>query len=314
MATVRGVVKMMNGNSVLQGIDLDLPCGSITGLVGPNGSGKSTFARILGGLIRHDAGCVFTQDLGRPVLVQQDFVVWPHLTTMENVRIAARSSPLAATFDLMHRFHLADLSEQKAGNLSFGQQQRLCLARAFSTDASFFIFDECLSGADTTSRCSLMTSIVELLAERQATALWISHDWNEVASICASVAIIQSGKVAQIGPPDLLYWSPRNSAVARITGPVTFVEPVHIHLFMEVAEHFSDLPGATLAIRPETIRLSSMPSRTTFRHCRSWRSYPGFIQEIQCANGFQFQRYSMLSTDVPPAGSIHLDRPPCVLC
>ena len=162
MVELKSVSKRYGAKVVLEGLDLKIEPGSHLGIFGENGAGKTSLARLLAGLEKPSSGHIALENLGQPILVQQDFVVWPHLSVRENISIACQGTHRGDrtwTDQWLVRFDLLAMAQSPGGHLSYGQQQRLSLARAFASGASFFIFDEVFSGLDAISHLPLLLQV-----------------------------------------------------------------------------------------------------------------------------------------------------------
>lgn len=219
------VWKQYGTQPVLKGTSLDVGAGECVGVLGRNGTGKSTLARIMAGLERPDRGHVEVAKAGRVLLVQQDFVVWPHLTAGANVELGLRQNASAedrgAMKQWMERLELTGLSEKKAGELSHGQQQRVALARALTHRPPVMVLDEVFSNLDAASQAPLIEAIRAYRRESGATLIWIGHEWRVMTELCDRIAVIANGVVAQAAVPEIIYQNPATEDIARLSGAVT---------------------------------------------------------------------------------------------
>jgi ABC-type multidrug transport system ATPase subunit len=319
MAELIDVSKRFGAKVVLDGIDLKIEPATHLGIFGENGAGKTSLARLLAGLEKPSRGRLSLEDLGRPVLVQQDFVVWPHLSVRENVSIACdgkRRGDRNWVNQWLERFDLLPMAQLPGGHLSYGQQQRLSLARAFASGASFFIFDEVFSGLDAISHLPLLLQVKACLREQNATSIWISHDWSEISMMCGRVAVLGNGKVLQSGTPETVYQNPVSLEVARMTGPVNILSPAEWALLsrlMPSALNPSIDEGERFLIRPENVSLlpGSAVGRVSLES--EWFLAPGFLQLVRFDNGLSLQIFSADAWPGWDEASIELKKPPCVL-
>lgn len=304
---------------VLDEIDLEIELHGHLGIFGENGAGKTSLARIISGLEKPTGGQLNLEDLGRAILVQQDFVVWPHLPVRENVSIACqkkRRGDRGWTDMWLERFDLLALAQAPGGHLSYGQQQRLSLARAFASGASFFIFDEVFSGLDTISHLPLLLQVKACLSELKATSIWISHDWSEISMMCREVIVLGNGRVLQAGSPEAVYQKPASLEVARMTGPVNALSPTEWRLLSELVPGTSQMvmdDGAVAFLRPEDISLApGFPlERVTLES--EWFLAPGYLQQIRFENGLSLQVFSIDSWRGWDETSIELKKTPCFM-
>jgi ABC-type Fe3+/spermidine/putrescine transport system ATPase subunit len=221
------VWKQYGAQSVLNGVSLDVRAGECVGLLGRNGTGKSTLARIMAGLETPDRGRIELAAGGRALLVQQDFVVWPHLTAKANVELGlgktASSEDRSAMMQWMERLELIGLSEKKAGTLSHGQQQRVALARALANRPAVMVLDEVFSNLDAASQAPLVDAIRAYRNESGATLIWIGHEWRVMAELCDRIAVLADGVVAQVAAPEIIYQNPKTEDIARLSGALNVI-------------------------------------------------------------------------------------------
>jgi len=319
MAQLIDISKRYGLKIVLEGIDLTIHPGSHLGVFGENGAGKTSLARLLAELEKPDRGQLLLGDLGRPVLVQQDFVVWPHLSVRENVSIVCKGKHRGDRdwADLwLERFDLLASAESPGGHLSYGQQQRLSLARAFASGASFFIFDEVFSGLDAISHLPLLLRVKTYLREAAATSIWISHDWSEISLMCEEVLVLGKGKILQAGSPELVYQQPVSLEVARMTGLVNILSPIEWELLNQLVPPMSQSKidsGGTILLRPEWISLMPDSPLVRLNLESEWFLGPGYLQKFRFDNGLSLQVFSIDSWTGLREASIQLKKTPCFL-
>ena len=220
--------------------EFDCQPGELLCLVGPSGSGKTSVLRALAGLLKSPGlrGRVSISDAGgdmlwfdsaqghwlapqrrRVGLVFQNYALFPHLTAIENVAIAAHPTRAAASFDaLFERMGLTGLQLRRPAQLSGGQQQRVALARALAREPQVLLLDEPFSAVDAPTRQTLYH---ELAALRQSVAIpmvLVTHDLNEARRLADRVVILDAGESLQVGSPARVFASPRNARVAELVG------------------------------------------------------------------------------------------------
>jgi polar amino acid transport system ATP-binding protein len=209
-------------NSVLRGVDLDVPAGTTTAVIGPSGSGKSTLLRALNRLYEPDRGDILLD--GRSVLeddpdvlrqrigmVFQQFNLFPHRTVLDNVTLAPRrlkrlDADTARELGLaqLERVGLRHKAEVRPATLSGGQQQRVAIARALAMAPQVMFFDEATSALDPELVKGILALIAEL-GEDGMTMVVVTHEMGFARSAADAVVFMDHGKVVETGPPDRLF-------------------------------------------------------------------------------------------------------------
>jgi iron(III) transport system ATP-binding protein len=235
---ISDVWKSFGTQSVLRGVDLEVPAGSLTAMLGPSGSGKTTLLRIVAGFDRADRGSV---SLGGTLLdgprhrtapehrkigyVPQEGALFPHLTVGRNVafgvpRAERRSGAIG---DLLELVGMRGMGHRYPHELSGGQQQRVALARALAVRPELVLLDEPFSSLDAALRAAVRADVRTVLRRAGTTALLVTHDQDEALSWADHVAVIGSGRIAQMGTPEHLYARPADPDVARFVGDANLI-------------------------------------------------------------------------------------------
>ncbi|MCK0173110.1 ABC transporter ATP-binding protein [Mycolicibacterium sp. F2034L] len=224
---IRGLVKTFGRTRALDGLDLTVRPGSVSGFLGPNGAGKSTAIRVLLGLLRADSGSVRllggdpwrdAVDLHRDIAyVPGDVTLWPNLTGLQAIDFLAglRGDGVVNTRrrdELIDRFELDP--HKKARTYSKGNRQKVALVAAFSTAARLYILDEPTSGLDPLMEKAFQECVAEV-ARNGAAVLLSSHILAEVEKLCDSVTIIRAGRTVRAGPLDELRHLMRTTVTVR---------------------------------------------------------------------------------------------------
>jgi ABC-2 type transport system ATP-binding protein len=224
---IRGLVKTFGRTRALDGLDLTVWPGSVSGFLGPNGAGKSTAIRVLLGLLRADAGSVrlLGGDPWRDAValhrniayVPGDVTLWPNLTGLQAIDFLAglRGDGVVNTHrrdELIDRFELDP--HKKARTYSKGNRQKVALVAAFSTAARLYILDEPTSGLDPLMEKAFQECVAEV-AQNGAAVLLSSHILAEVEKLCDSVTIIRAGRTVRAGPLDELRHLMRTTVTVR---------------------------------------------------------------------------------------------------
>ena len=176
----------------LDGVDFEVPAGSVVALLGPNGAGKSTLVSIAAGLLKPDAGVVSVR--GRPGLAPQEIGIYPSLTVRENLwafgELYGVSKRRAER--LLEPFVLTELADRPAGRLSGGEQRRLHTAIAVVHRPRVVLLDEPTAGADTQTRSAILRAVLDLASDGAA-VVYTTHYLPEVEELDAGVALLEAG-------------------------------------------------------------------------------------------------------------------------
>lgn len=217
----------------LKGFDLDIAPGTIVCLLGPSGCGKTTLLRITAGIEKPSNGRVlinnrevagpnrFVPPEQRGVgLMFQDFALFPHLTILDNVAFGLKALPKAEAHQqarsVLARVGLQDYADQYPHILSGGQQQRIALARAIVPRPAVMLMDEPFSGLDVQLRQSMQEETLTLLRETRATTLIVTHHPEEAMRLGDKIAVMDRGRIVQVGDAQTLYETPAALFVARL--------------------------------------------------------------------------------------------------
>jgi sulfate transport system ATP-binding protein len=233
--TVRGANKHYGDFAALDNIDFEVPSGSLTALLGPSGSGKSTLLRAIAGLDQPDTGTITIN--GRDVtgvppqrrgigFVFQHYAAFKHLTVRENVGfgLKIRKKPKAEIKEkvdnLLEVVGLSGFHARYPNQLSGGQRQRMALARALAVDPEVLLLDEPFGALDAKVREDLRAWLRRLHEEVHVTTVLVTHDQAEALDVADRIAVLNKGRIEQVGSPDDLYDRPANSFVMSFLGPV----------------------------------------------------------------------------------------------
>ncbi|MFL0411338.1 ABC transporter ATP-binding protein [Microbacterium paludicola] len=272
----RGVVKDYGSTRVLHGIDLDIRPGEFVSLLGPSGCGKTTALRVLAGLEQATGGSVLLggqdvsatptnkRDIG---MVFQAYSLFPHLSVIDNTafglrrRGVARAKATTRAGDALDLVGLGHLADRFPHQLSGGQQQRVALARALVTEPRVLLLDEPLSALDAKVRVQLRDEIRRIQLRLGTTTVFVTHDQEEALAVSDRIAVMNAGRIEQIGTPEELYLRPATPGVAAFVGlssvvPAVVSGGVATVLGVEVPIVGEAPDGAAEAfLRPENVRL-----------------------------------------------------------
>jgi putative spermidine/putrescine transport system ATP-binding protein len=214
-------------------LDLSVPRGALLALLGPSGCGKTTTLRLVAGLERADAGHVRVD--GRDItalppearnmgVVFQNYALFPHMTAAGNVgfgletRKLSRTERSARVTEALAMVGMAQLAHRKPRALSGGQQQRVALARALAIQPELLLLDEPLSALDAQLRDGVREEIRALQRRLGTTAIIVTHDQSEALAMADLVAVMDHGRLEQVGPPQELFEHPATRFVAGFVG------------------------------------------------------------------------------------------------
>jgi putative spermidine/putrescine transport system ATP-binding protein len=270
------VVKDYGTNRVLHGVDLDIAPGEFVSLLGPSGCGKTTALRVLAGLERATGGSVYLgnrdvsdvptnkRDIG---MVFQSYSLFPHLRVRENTAFGLRrrgvgkaeaAKRAADALELVGLDHLADRYPHQ---LSGGQQQRVALARALVTEPRVLLLDEPLSALDAKVRVQLRDEIRRIQLRLGITTVFVTHDQEEALAVSDRIAVMDAGRIDQIGTPEELYLRPATPNVAAFVGLSSMVPGraagSTVSVWGVALPTQSDAEGdVTVFLRPENVRFA----------------------------------------------------------
>ncbi|CAO3454185.1 ABC transporter ATP-binding protein [Azospirillum largimobile] len=236
---IEGVNLSYGSNHVLKDVNLAIKPGEFFAFLGPSGCGKTTLLRLIAGFNTAQRGAVriggrdistlppHRRDVG---MVFQSYALWPHMTVRRNVAfgLEERRVPRAeierrvdAALDLVGLKHLAD---RRPSQLSGGQQQRVALARTIVIEPKVLLLDEPLSNLDAKLRVQMRQELLSLQRKLGLTTIFVTHDQEEANTICDRIAVMEDGKVQQVGTPQDLYDHPANLFVAGFLGTANVLD------------------------------------------------------------------------------------------
>jgi sulfate transport system ATP-binding protein len=253
MISVDAVTKRFGDFPALRDVSLDVPEGSLTALLGPSGSGKSTLLRVIAGLEAPDGGRVVIDGVEATDLpvqrreigfVFQHYAAFKHMTVRENVAFGLRvrkrpRAQVAAKVDaLLEIVGLQGLHGRYPAQLSGGQRQRMALARALAIEPRVLLLDEPFGALDANVRADLRAWLRRLHDEVHVTTVLVTHDQEEAMEVADEIAVLNEGRIEQVGTPRELYDRPANGFVMSFLGPVArlgdeLVRPHDLHVTAE---------------------------------------------------------------------------------
>lgn len=226
----------------LNQLDLIVNDGELLVVLGPSGSGKTTLLGLLAGILTPTAGQIRLN--GRELskagyalppedrnvgFVFQDFALWPHMTVGQTVAFPLKMQHLSARAraqrveELLSLMRLEGYEGRYPHELSGGQRQRVAIARALAPHPGFILLDEPMSNLDALLRERMRMEVVEVLRHEGVTAVYVTHDRLEALALADRIAILESGRLIEVGPPQDLYQSPGTAFVANFLGTTTLI-------------------------------------------------------------------------------------------
>jgi iron(III) transport system ATP-binding protein len=315
MITIENLSRRFGDFLALDRIGLKIETGELFFLLGPSGCGKTTLLRHVAGFYQPDEGRILFdgEDVTRVPphrrntgMVFQNYALWPHLTVGGNVAFGLEERRLpkpeieARVAEALRVVRLDHLAERKIHELSGGQQQRVALARALVIRPACLLLDEPLSNLDARLRLEMRGEIRRICRQFQLTSLYVTHDQQEALSIADRIAVLNAGKLLQVGTPAEIYRRPRNRFVAEFVGEGNFLtgQIVGRDEFLTVRLGNRSLlaaappggavpPGSRVVVclRPEAIRISeNQPNGPAWRAKLVETTYLGQVAQhrFQC--------------------------------
>jgi sulfate transport system ATP-binding protein len=235
---VRNVTKRFGSFVALEDVSLEVGYGSLTALLGPSGSGKSTLLRVIAGLEQPDAGEIVISGEDATGLapqkrgvgfVFQHYAAFKHMTVRDNVAfgLTIRKRPKAEiqarVDELLDLVQLQPFARRYPAQLSGGQRQRMALARALAVEPRVLLLDEPFGALDARVRAELREWLRRLHEEVHVTTVFVTHDQEEAMEVADQVALMNKGRIEQVGGPRELYEHPETEFVMSFVGPVNRV-------------------------------------------------------------------------------------------
>ncbi len=284
-------------------VDFTIAKGEFFSLLGPSGCGKTTTLRLIAGLEDCDSGSIKLSGLDITKLppqkrnlglVFQDYALFPHLSVTENIlyglRKEKREIKERRLKDLLALFKLEDLKDRSVRRLSGGESQRVALARALAVEPNLLLLDEPFAALDPALRQSLREELKELQKTLGLTIVFVTHNQEEALSLSDRIALLENGRIVQMGTPFEIYTQPNSPYVASFFGQVNLVQ-------LEVKKGQIIFGSTTLplevadgiyqfAIRPEHLQIGGGVRGRIIK-----RSYLGFAVEYLVATNLGELRY-----------------------
>ena len=319
--------KAAGGNVVaaMRDVSFVVPKGEMFALLGPSGCGKTTTLRSIAGLETPDGGEIAVA--GKPVyssakglrvppnqrgfgMVFQSYAIWPHMTVAENIAFPLQVPDRKRDYprkrikeEIARVLHVVDLEgyeDRKATQLSGGQQQRLALARAIVTAPEVLLLDEPLSNLDAKLRERMRFELKRLQQELHVTTVYVTHDQSEALALAHTIAIMNQGRIVQMGTPRDIYERPADQFVAGFVGVANFVpgtvvgpgaQPGSQRVDTEIGAVEIAFPGrgaaerVLLSVRPEHVQISPAHRDDDREATVQTVIFLGFYQDVEVRVG-----------------------------
>ncbi len=240
---LRGLTKRYGALAVVDAVSLKIEHGLLVCLLGPSGCGKTTTLRLIAGFVEPSEGEIVVGDrvVSSPArtlppesrnmsMIFQSYALWPHMTVADNVaygltlRKVSRADIATKVAGILSTTKLSALADRYPGELSGGQQQRVALARALIVEPETLLLDEPLSNLDANLREEMRFEVRRLHDEYRYTTVYVTHDQSEAMTTADLIAVMNLGKIEQLGRPEDIYDRPRSEFVARFIGASNIVK------------------------------------------------------------------------------------------
>lgn len=257
--SIEGVSKSFGTFRALEDANIRIQKGEFFSLLGPSGCGKTTLLRIIAGFESPDSGVVsfdgkniigIDPNMRQSNTVFQNYALFPHLSVYENIAFPLRIRKVpsreidAKVMEYLHLVQLDAHLQKKPNQLSGGQKQRVAIARALINEPSVLLLDEPLSALDAKLRSNLLVELDTIHDKIGITFIYVTHDQSEALSVSDRIAVMNQGKVLQIGTPFEIYESPATEFVAKFIGETNLFDS----RVVECVQHKSDEYMVTLDV------------------------------------------------------------------
>ncbi len=277
-----GIRKEFPGFVAIEDLDLKIPAGEFFALLGPSGCGKTTTLRLVAGLEQPTSGRILiggkdvtdTKPHQRPVnTVFQSYALFPHMTVLENVAFGLKqrkiTDPMTKAQGGLDLVELGHLAQRRPQQLSGGQQQRVALARALVNRPSLLLLDEPLGALDLKLRRQMQIELKAIQMEVGLTFLHVTHDQEEAMDMADTVAVMNKGRIEQMGAPEKLYDRPKTVFVSKFLGQSNLfvgevVEQNADSVSINVSGNKLTVPKARSEKHSGTIAIGVRPEKANF--------------------------------------------------
>jgi iron(III) transport system ATP-binding protein len=337
---LRGLTKRYGAQTVVNDVNLKIDHGVLVCLLGPSGCGKTTTLRLIAGFIEPSAGDIVVGDrvvssVARTLppeqrnmsMIFQSYALWPHMTVAENVgygltlRKLSRDDIAKRVADMLGTMRLSALAQRYPGELSGGQQQRVALARALIVGPETLLLDEPLSNLDANLREEMRFEVRRLHDQYRYTTVYVTHDQVEAMTTADLIAVMNAGRIEQLGTPEDIYDRPRSEFVARFIGASNVVKGKAIdtqHISIAGVPIRCDGAGlaaggdAAISVRQHDIRFASAQGANTLQATVTRNVFLGSSRDymVEAADGTQLRVVTAPDESIPEGATVFVRLPP----
>ncbi|WP_291295663.1 ABC transporter ATP-binding protein [Elioraea sp.] len=337
---IEGLTCRYGDAAAVDALDLAVPDGALLCLLGPSGCGKTTTLRAVAGLVAPDAGRILRDgevlsepgrvlppERRRMAMIFQSYALWPHMTVAGNVAYALKLKGLGSAAvgtevaKVLRAVRLDALADRLPADLSGGQQQRVAIARALAMEPRTLLMDEPLSNLDAALREEMRLELRRLHEAHGVTTLYVTHDQAEAMATADLVAVMQAGRIVQLGTPEEVYAAPASAFVARFIGGTNLIAGRHLGggvvdcggVALACASGSAAEDGsAIVAIRPHAVMLAAAPGQNVIAARLVRSTFLGPVRElgVETACGITLRLTIPSDAAVPGSGEVLVSLPP----
>ncbi len=310
IVSIEALTKRFAEAAAVDALNLEIADGEFVALLGPSGCGKTTTLRLLAGFLQPDGGeirvngevissaaLIVPPERRNMSMIFQSYAVWPHMTVAQNIvyglkfKKFAKEKIAAKLARVLGVVRLAELQDRYPAELSGGQQQRVALARALVVEPSILLMDEPLSNLDANLREEMRFEIRRLHEEFRITTVYVTHDQSEAMATADRIAVLNRGRLVQVGPPAEIFDQPKTRFVAEFVGKANILsgrveghgalmlsDGIKIH----VANTGDLLPAQAVSVclRPHHIRLVAEQNAARELGDKGYNLFPGVVRRF----------------------------------